>query len=313
MSRGAESAAPPSDIEIAGYTLLHLLGEGGMGRVYVARDNELGRLVAIKVISEDRLADELARTRFLREARTMATVEHPHVVRVYAYGEMRGRPYLVMEYVDGETLGRRLWEETHLTLADALRITEECVDALQAVWRHGIVHRDIKPSNILIDENDTVRVADFGLAKPVADSDGITMPRAGAVLGTPFYASPEQLAGREPLDLRSDIYSLGIVLFEMLTGVRPFTGSTPEEVVRHALETPLPDLRAQRPEVPESVAGLIEWMTRKRRERRPAAYADLRRRLRDLRGDRPEDEAREPTFAETLRTLPASLSLESTP
>ena len=245
-----------------------------MGTVYLAEDATLGRRVAVKVISGSVPQDDRARTRFLREARSMATVEHPNVVHVYSFGEAQGRPYLVMEYVEGETLAARIRRLGRLPIPEALDIVRQAALALEAAWEKGIVHRDIKPSNILIDKKDRVRVADFGLAKPASASGDPAVTQVGTLLGTPQYISPEQARG-EDVGFGSDIYSLGIVLYEMLAGVPPFQGTTPVAVVAHHLHTPLPPLRERRPETPPGLARLVEQMTAKDSDRRPQSYAAL--------------------------------------
>ncbi len=273
-----KAAASLIGTTLGDHRILRKLGEGGMGTVYLAEDTTLGRLVAIKVISGDRgPRDQGARVRFLREARAMATVEHPHVVRVYSYGESAGVVYLVMEYVEGESLGDRIRRVGRLSVEEAIEIVLQVAGALEAASERGIVHRDIKPSNLLLDARDHVRVADFGLAKlalPEVASDEASLTHTGQLVGSPHYLSPEQARG-ETVDLRSDIYSLGIVLYEMLAGARPFHGTTPAAVVAHHLHTPLPSLREKRPETPPQLAALVERMTEKDPGRRPGSYAEL--------------------------------------
>ena len=251
-----------------------------MGQVFLAQDETLERRVAIKVIAQSLAGEGVARSRFLREARAMAGVEHPNVVRIYAFGESEGHLYIVMEYVEGETLAARLTRVTRLTVEEAMRIAAEVAQALSAAWRRGIVHRDVKPANILIDAEDRVKVADFGLARAAraaggSDSEATT---DGMVVGTPHYMSPEQALGEET-DFRSDIYSLGIVLFEMLGGQKPFTGRSPVEVIAKQLREPLPPLAEKCPDVPASVTAVVESMTAKARDDRPASYPDLLKRL----------------------------------
>jgi Protein kinase domain len=271
----AETAAvvPPT---IHGYHMVRLLGQGGMGQVWLADDETLGRRVAVKTIAAAYAGEGGARTRFLREARVMATVEHPHVVRVYAYGDAAGLAYFVMEFVDGETLAARLRRSGYLPPTESLRITRQVALALASAWQRGVVHRDVKPSNVLLDGEASVRVADFGLARaaPSLGEHSLTYP--GAVVGSPHYMSPEQARGR-PVDFRSDIYSLGVVLFEMLAGVRPFEGQSPVEVMAHHLHDPLPALRDRRPELLPAVVALVEDMTAKEPDRRPPSYRALLR------------------------------------
>ncbi len=261
--------------EIPGFRIIKPLGQGGMGAVYLAEETALGRRVAIKVMSARLSAEVQAKSRFLREARSMATVEHPHVVRIYSYGEIRGNAYLVMEYVEGETLTDRI-ARGPLPLPEALQITREVVEALEAAWERNIIHRDIKPSNVLLDRRGRVRVADFGLAKPVhldrrADT---SLTQSGYMLGSPHYVSPEQAQGKD-LDFRADLYSLGIMLYQMLTGERPFDGTTPVAIVAKHLHEPMPSLRTKRPDVPVEIERAIQWLTAKEPEARPDSYAKV--------------------------------------
>jgi serine/threonine protein kinase/predicted ATPase len=269
---------------LPGYTILKLLGKGGMGKVYLAEDSVLGRRVAIKVISEQFSSDVPTVQRFVREARTMATVEHPHIVRVYSFGEVEGRQYLVMEYVKGESLSTRIRSLGRLDAEEALRILSETLEALAAAWGHGIIHRDIKPANILLDEAGRVRVADFGLAKVTEVEGDASITRDGQVVGTPHYLSPEQARGEGRLDFRTDIYSLGIVLYEMLTGEPPFRGATPISIVDQHLHAMIPALGQQRPDIPGEYEQLCEWMVRKRPEDRPENYEELQRSVAALLG-----------------------------
>jgi predicted Ser/Thr protein kinase len=244
-----------------------------MGRVYLAQDDALERQVAIKLIASARSSDADARHRFLQEARAMATVEHPHVVRVYAYGESEGQAYFVMEYVEGETLGQRLLRKPRATVEASLALARQAGEGLAAAWKRGIVHRDVKPSNILVDGDDRAKVADFGLARAVSVRDA-AVTRAGALVGTVHYMSPEQAQGGS-VDFRSDIYSLGIVLYEMLAGRRPFEGRSPSEVIAAHLRDPLPPLRSARDDVPDGVAQIVSWMTQKEPASRPHSYPAL--------------------------------------
>ena len=274
---------PAAKVNVPGFTVLGHLGEGAMGTVYLAEDATLRRRVAIKLVSSRLAADPEARLRFLREARAMASVEHPHVVRIYGFGENDETPYIVMELIEGDSLRDRIALRGKLPAPEALDITEQVAQGLEAAAARGIVHRDIKPSNVLFDRAGRARVADFGLARPVSGADS-SLTGTGAFVGTPHYVSPEQARG-EPLDHRSDIYALGIVLYEMLTGEKPFPGSTPVMVVGKHLHEPLPSLPAGRPELPEGVVALVERMTCKEPAGRPASYAALRESLEALIAD----------------------------
>ncbi len=259
---------------IPGFRIIRHLGAGGMGSVYLGEDEQLGRMVAIKLVASGLAGEAEAQARFRREARAMATVEHPNVVRVYSFGEADGMPFLVMEFVDGETLAARLRRVGPLPEADALAILRAVVAALQVAWDKGIVHRDLKPANVLLDTRGTPRVADFGLAKVVRLSSESSLTGSGYLLGTPHYASPEQAQGGE-VDHRSDIYSLGIMLFEMVTGRRPFEGPTPFAVVDHHLHSDLPDPRRFSPGLSEVVCRLISRMTQKAADNRPQSYDEV--------------------------------------
>ena len=264
---------------IDSHEILGLIGAGGMGEVYRASDTSLKRTVALKIISDRQPADSASRERFLREARAMATVEHPHVVRIYSFGEAAGVTYLVMEYVEGENLADRLRRFGKLQIDEALQIARQIADGLEAAWEHGIVHRDVKPSNILIDTKERVRVADFGLAKSSDVSNEETLlTQTNSILGTPHYLSPEQ-ARAEKVDFRSDIYSLGVLLYEMLAGSPPFDGGSPVAIVAHHLNSPFPALREKRPDASAGLAQLVEQMTEKDPQRRPQSYAALRKAL----------------------------------
>jgi hypothetical protein len=253
------AVSPPT---IHGYHILRLLGEGGMGQVWLADDLTLGRRVAIKTITEAHAGQGRARSRFLREARVMATVEHPHVVRVYAYGDASGLAYFVMEFVDGETLAARLRRSSGLAPTEALRVTRQVALALASASQRGVIHRDVKPSNVLLDTESRVRVADFGLARAATASED------------QWITDAEQARGQS-VDFRTDVYSLGVVLFEMLAGRRPFAGSSPMEVIAHHLHDGVPPLHDRRPDLPSAVVALVDYMTAKEPERRPPSYRAL--------------------------------------
>ncbi|MEO0294288.1 MAG: protein kinase [candidate division WOR-3 bacterium] len=266
--------ATPEFPKIPGYKVLQFIGEGGMGKVYLARDELLGRLVAIKILSEKTVQDREAKARFLREAQAMASIEHPNIVRVYNFGESEKRTYIVMEYIDGEPLSKKIKTLGKLSLEDALKILRQVISALEAVWERGIVHRDIKPSNILIDKKNQIHITDFGLAKPLKMEGGITLTPSGYILGTPYYVSPEQAQGKQT-DFRSDIYSVGIMFYEMLTGKPPFEGNTPFSIVDKHLHEPLPSVKETLPYIPDGVCRLLEKMTQKDMNKRPSSYNEI--------------------------------------
>jgi len=261
---------------IPGYRIVGLLGEGGMGTVYLAEDEVLGRKVAVKVIAGAVAgnASVQARERFLREARTMARVNHPNVARIYQLGESGGEVYMIMERIEGESLGQRIRRCVRLSPGEALELTRQIAEGLAAAWELGIVHRDVKPSNVLIDREGEVKVVDFGLAKPVDAPEAVELTATGIVVGSPHYLSPEH-ASAKPTDFRSDVYSLGVVLYEMLTGRPPFEGDQAFAIVSQHLTAEFPSARAVRPDLPQGVCQLVAWMTARDPAARPNSYAEL--------------------------------------
>ncbi len=237
------------------YTIEGELGRGGMATVFLARDTRHGRRVAIKVLHPE-LAASLGAERFLAEIRTTASLQHPHILALHDSGEATAGPYLyyVMPYVEGESLRARLDREGRLSLSDALAIVREVSDALDYAHRAGIVHRDIKPENILLSGRHAV-VADFGIARAVADTGSARLTQTGHVIGTPAYLSPEQVTG-ESVDGRSDLYSLGCVLFECVTGELPFAGPGMAMLAQRVVAPP-PSARARRADVPAPVDAAL--------------------------------------------------------
>jgi len=229
------------------------LGRGGMATVYLARDLRHDRQVALKVLHPE-LAQVLGPERFTREIRLAARLDHPHILPVYDSGETAGRLWFTMPFVDGESLRQRLVREPQLPLADALRITRAVADALGYAQQHGVIHRDVKPENILL-QGERCVLADFGVARAV-DAAGERLTETGFALGTPAYMSPEQAAADRHLDPRSDIYSLGCVVYEMLAGEPPFTGRTAQALIARRLADPVPDLCTVR-DVPRQVEQAV--------------------------------------------------------
>jgi serine/threonine protein kinase/tetratricopeptide (TPR) repeat protein len=233
------------------YAIERELGHGGMATVYLARDLKHHRAVAVKVLRPE-LAGAIGPERFLREIEIAAGLSHPHILPLFDSGSLDGLLYYVMPYVEGESLRQRLDRERQLPIEDALRITREVGDALGYAHSLGFVHRDIKPENILLSHNHAV-VADFGIARAINAAGGGKLTETGLTLGTPSYMSPEQAAGDTALDGRSDLYSLGCVLYEMLVGDPPFLGHSPQQILaRHVLD-PVPPPRTVRTTVPLAV------------------------------------------------------------
>src|SRR3954465_8806170 len=240
----------------APYRLERELGQGGMATVYLAEDLKHRRQVAIKVLRPE-LAAVIGAERFLREIQTIATLQHPHILGLIDSGEVQGTAYFVMPYVDGESLRDRLTREKQLPIADAVRIATEVASALDYAHRQGVIHRDIKPENILLHDGQAL-VADFGVALALSHAGGARRTETGPSLGTPHYMSPEQATGDRDLDARSDIYSLGAVAYEMLTGDPPHTGSTVQAIVAKVLSaTPMP-VTSIRPAVPLAIDAAIQ-------------------------------------------------------
>jgi eukaryotic-like serine/threonine-protein kinase len=232
------------------YTLERAAGRGGMATVYLARDLKHDRSVALKVL-HPALAVTLGAERFQREIRLAARLQHPHVLTVLDSGEAAGQLWFTMPFVEGESLRERLQREPQLPLEDALRITREAAQALHYAHEHGVVHRDIKPENLLLTKDGNTLVADFGIARALGGDERLT--ETGITVGTPTYMSPEQASGERSIDGRTDIYSLGVVLYEMLAGEPPFTGPTAQAIIAKRYTEPAPSVRRVRPAVPEAV------------------------------------------------------------
>jgi tetratricopeptide (TPR) repeat protein len=286
LAGGPASALLGPGARLGPYQLEALLGEGGMGQVYRARDTRLGRLVAIKVIRGERTQRPDFRIRFQREAQATAALNHPHICTLHDVGEQEGAPYLVMEYVEGQTLASRL-REGPLPLDQLLHRAAEVSQALAAAHERGIIHRDLKPANLMLTAAG-VKVLDFGLAKFTGpEASAMDATAAHTILGTPAYMSPEQTRGEE-LDPRSDLFSFACVLYEAATGVRPFRGSSLPEILREVVSGHPPPPSSLRPELPAGWDPILMHALAKERDRRYQSAADLFLALEELRGSAPQ-------------------------
>lgn len=251
---------------VGSYRILHPLGKGGMGVVYKAVHTTLERSVAIKMLPPELAGSAEHVARFLREARVVAGLRHPHIVTVYDAGEVNGRYYIAMELIEGQSLARYIKEYGPLKEPEALELLAQSLQGLAAAHAEGLVHRDIKPDNLLLDRKGQIHIADFGLVVEVSSTSCLTM--AGMVMGTPQYISPEAAEG-EKVDERTDLYSLGATFYRALVGQLPFQApSVMSMLFKHKFERPVPP-KELRPALSESVNRLILWLMGKRREDRP--------------------------------------------
>jgi serine/threonine-protein kinase len=248
------------------------LGQGGMGAVYLAHHAGLNKPLAFKVLAAHLASNPEYIARFKREARLAARLEHPNVVQIFDVGEEQGVHYITMQYVEGKSLDALLKERKKLSVGEAVAATKRVAAALSAAHKLGIVHRDIKPANVLLSKEGAIKVADFGLARDTDSNRSIS--ETGQIVGTPYYMSPEQAQG-ERVDFRSDLYSLGSMLYHMATGQRAFEGDTPLSiVVKHVSAEPVPPQEID-PSLPDALCALIARLMKKKPEERPASADDL--------------------------------------
>jgi tRNA A-37 threonylcarbamoyl transferase component Bud32 len=267
------------------FTVGPLLGQGGFAAVFRTRDNTLNRDVAVKVLDLELSPSPTVAERFLREAQTVARLEHPHIVPIYKVGRQGEVFYIIMRCIDGPSLRVLLERNKKLSVGDAARIARQVADALAYAHKHDIVHRDVKPDNVLLDTSGHVLVTDFGIAKAAQAAQAATPGAAqltseGMIIGTPQYMSPEQASG-DRLDGRSDIYSLGIVVYQMLAGTPPFDGPSSASILAQQLTQAPAPIRRERPDVPEEMAFVLERMLEKSPAKRFQTATEVSRALVD--------------------------------
>lgn len=278
------------------YEIIDQIGQGGMATVYRAHQKSIGRDVAIKVLDKSLIEKDPAYLdRFTREVQVIASLQHPHILPIYDYGEYESHPYMVISYITGGTL-TEIIERGPMSLADVYPILKQIADALDFAHGQEIIHRDLKPSNILIDENGNIYLADFGLAK-VNDADN-QITASGGILGTPDYISPD-FSNEAEITASIDIYSLGITLFQMLTGRVPYSASTPMGVLMAHISSPIPNITDERPDLPEGVQAVIETAIAKTADERYKTAGEMFDALWELENDR------------KAKPVPTSVSLPS--
>ena len=282
-SHAQQDRSPPvtSGMLLAGkYRIERLLGEGGMGVVLAATNEALRQKVAIKLLRIGALADAKALGRFEREARAAASLRSEHVARVLDVGKLEdGRPYMVMEYLEGRDLGDVIDQGPHLPPGEAVDYVLQACEAIAEAHAAGIIHRDLKPRNLFlattVDGRPLVKVLDFGISKTEDSAEDMSLTRTTEIIGSPSYMSPEQLRASKEVDVRTDIWALGVILYELLTKKVPFQAVTVTELVAVVLMEPTPEIRNERPDVPEGLVYAINRCLAKRREERFSSIAEL--------------------------------------
>ena len=278
------------------YRVEREIGHGGMASVYLAHDGELDRPVAIKILAAHLASEPGFYERFVREARTAARLSHPNVVQVFDAGEEHDRPYIVMEYVPGRTLAEEIRARGKLDAARVVDLALQVCGGLELAHSSGLVHRDVKPQNLLLRDDGVVKIADFGIARA---AEATKLTQVGSILGTAAYLAPEQATG-EPVTAAADIYSLGVVLYELLSGQTPYDFNTLAELVAKQREEPIRALREVEPSVPERLEAVVMRCLARNPDYRPRSAAEL---ARDLAAASPDP----PTVP-----LPADLGVEAT-
>jgi serine/threonine protein kinase len=263
----------PNVRSVGDYEIIEVLGTGGMGSVFKARETKSGNIVALKVLSSRLASDPEFVARFEREVKAAASLVHPHIVHALASGNDSGQPYMVMDFVDGPSLGKLIRDQGRVDEKRCLEIALDIARALDHAHTAGIVHRDVKPDNVLLDAKGVARLTDFGLAKLLRDD--LKLTQSGIALGTPHYISPEQVAANRYIDHRADQYSLGAMMFHMLTGQVPFDGPSNNDIMLRHLEDPLRDPRELRPHISNAAVRIIFKLMAKRSAERYDSTAQL--------------------------------------
>ena len=266
------------------YNILETLGHGGMGVVYRAHDTSLDRIVALKVLREDLRTQKHVVARFQREAEAIAMVTHPNIVHIYSVGAVGKIPYLAMEYIEGDPLSKIMQRERQLPWETVFEVGEQVARALASAHEANIIHRDIKPGNVLVDKEWHAVVTDFGVAKVLTAETQLTVD--GSRLGTPQYMSPERCLNKE-ITTSSDIYSLGVLMFQMIAGRLPYRAKDPIELLRKIVSTPPARLRDYMPDIPDDVERLVAHMIEKNPNDRPPSANDLAELIARVRAGKP--------------------------
>ena len=250
--------------DLAGYTIVERIGEGGMGIVYLGRHESLGRLAAVKFLGAHMVNDKAYIERFLHEARGAAKLNHPNIVQVYDSGALEGDVYyFIMEYVAGKDLGTLLRERHIFSVPEAVGYVRQAASALGYAHQKQTIHRDVKPDNLMLTADNVIKVGDLGLAKWTGDEDGAGVTQTGVVMGTPFYISPEQVRGSRDVSSRSDIYSLGATFYHLVTSKIPYDGSSPAVIMSMHLNNPVPEPSKVNPALDRDICAIIKKMMAK--------------------------------------------------